>query len=67
MGEAKDLDVRVQVFYENNEWKVSPDATEKQIRDTLSKDFPEVANARFEKDAETGNWTITKEAGQKGE
>lgn len=57
---------KVKIFYEGKEFQISKLANEDQVREAMSADFPEAANARIEQDADTGNWTVTREAGQKG-
>lgn len=63
----KELGEKVMVHYNGEQYSVAATADEKDVRDALVEaGFPEVANARVSKDAETGDWTVTKEAGQKG-
>jgi hypothetical protein len=59
---------KVKVFYDGAEFLVPKGATEDQIRVKLQEaaEDPAVANARFSQDEETGDWTVTREAGQKG-
>lgn len=67
MGSQELLTEKVTVRFGGDEYSVPKDATEDQIRAGLQKaGIPEAANARIVKDEETGDWTVTREAGQKG-
>lgn len=57
---------RVNIHFNGDVIPVVAFATEDQIREALMKDNPDVANARITKDEATGDWTVTREAGQKG-
>jgi PRTRC genetic system protein C len=55
----------VSVFYNGETFTVPKLLDEDQVRQVMSEQFPDVANAQLEQD-EQGNWTITREAGSKG-
>jgi hypothetical protein len=55
------------IHYEGESFLIDKEASEDQIRAALQKaGIPEAANARITQDTETGEWTVTREAGQKG-
>ncbi len=56
---------KIKVFYNGEEYHMDARATEDQVREALAEKFPEAANATITRDEE-GNWTVTREAGQKG-
>lgn len=57
---------KVKVFFNGDEFIISALANEDQVREAVSEKFPEALNAKITKDETTGNWTVTREAGQKG-
>lgn len=66
MGGKELMGEKVTVRYNGEEYLVPRESTEDQIREALRRSFPEVANARITKE-ESGDWTVTREAGQKGQ
>lgn len=55
----------VKVFYNGDNFDVPKLFDEDQVRQVMSEQFPDIANAQMDQ-AENGNWTITREAGSKG-
>ena len=68
MSSEELMNEKVKVYYEGGEYLVPKQSTEAQIREALqqSAEDPAIALAKFSQDPDTGDWTVTREAGQKG-
>ena len=65
--EAKNVkEPQVQVRYNGEVYEIPRSADEDQVREAMSVHYPELDNAEFTQDSETGDWTITRSPGQKG-
>lgn len=52
--------------YLEEQWPIPADADPEEVRDSLRTFFPELANATYEVDAETGDIRFSVAAGTKG-
>lgn len=57
---------QVKVRFNGEVYEIPREADEDQVRDAMSKHYPEVGDAEFTQDPDTGDWTITRSPGQKG-
>ncbi len=67
MVEATNVnELQSKVRYNGEVYEIPRDADEDQVRDAMSKHYPEVGDAEFAQDPDTGEWTITRSPGQNG-
>lgn len=58
---------QVLIYFEQKKFGPVPKNTPiETVREALQKDYPEAANAKITQDPSTGDFTVTRSAGEKG-